>query len=306
MKMINKMLLAASALALAPVAPAAAQSVAYSDVQQILAQSQAARTADQQMRVTYKSTYDQIESRSRVLQAELNAMVVKFQADQKTNPNNPALQTQARAIQEKQRAAQEELAKLSDANVLEMAGNLSQGIPFATPVFDGASEDEIRAMLKLAYPDDVVKAKGLTATRTQAHLYDGRTGDAFERPTTVGYMHVLKLHHLVDDKMHARSTGPYSLVTQPPNWALPPSVSARWKCGRSRPMAHRIPCRKCSPSSPTTCKAAPRSTRTSSRANTPSKRACPSRSTCWSRKSVPWAWTSNSSAPNSQAKDSSK
>ena len=114
MKMINKMLLAASALALAPVAPAAAQSVAYSDVQQILAQSQAARTADQQMRVTYKSTYDQIESRSRVLQAELNAMVVKFQADQKTNPNNPALQTQARAIQEKQRAAQEELAKLSD------------------------------------------------------------------------------------------------------------------------------------------------------------------------------------------------
>ena len=114
MKMINKMLLAASALALAPVAPAAAQSVAYSDVQQILAQSQAARTADQQMRVTYKATYDQIESRSRVLQAELNAMVVKFQADQKTNPNNPALQTQARAIQEKQRAAQEELAKLSD------------------------------------------------------------------------------------------------------------------------------------------------------------------------------------------------
>jgi len=110
----------------------------------------------------------------------------------------------------------EELAKLSDANVLEMAGNLSQGIPFATPVFDGASEDEIRAMLKLAYPDDVAKTKGLTATRTQAHLYDGRTGDAFERPTTVGYMHVLKLHHLVDDKMHARSTGPYSLVTQQP------------------------------------------------------------------------------------------
>jgi DNA-directed RNA polymerase subunit beta len=110
----------------------------------------------------------------------------------------------------------EELAKLSDDNVLEMAGNLSQGIPFATPVFDGASEDEIRAMLKLAYPDDVAKTKGLTATRTQAHLYDGRTGDAFERPTTVGYMHVLKLHHLVDDKMHARSTGPYSLVTQQP------------------------------------------------------------------------------------------
>ena len=72
------------------------------------------------------------------------------------------------------------------------------------------------ACCKLAYPDDIAKAKGLTATRTQAQLYDGRTGDAFERPTTVGYMHVLKLHHLVDDKMHARSTGPYSLVTQQP------------------------------------------------------------------------------------------
>jgi DNA-directed RNA polymerase subunit beta len=110
----------------------------------------------------------------------------------------------------------EELAKLSDEDVLEMAGNLSKGVPFATPVFDGASEDEIRGMLKLAFPDDIAKAKGLTATRTQAHLYDGRTGDQFERPTTVGYMHVLKLHHLVDDKMHARSTGPYSLVTQQP------------------------------------------------------------------------------------------
>ena len=79
-----------------------------------------------------------------------------------------------------------------------------------------ASEEEIRSMLKLAYPDDIAKAKGLTATRTQARLFDGRSGDAFERPTTVGYMHVLKLHHLVDDKMHARSTGPYSLVTQQP------------------------------------------------------------------------------------------
>ena len=97
-----------------------------------------------------------------------------------------------------------------------MAGNLSKGVPFATPVFDGASETEIRAMLKLAYPDDIAKAKGLTDTRTQATLYDGRTGDAFERPVTIGYMHFLKLHHLVDDKMHARSTGPYSLVTQQP------------------------------------------------------------------------------------------
>jgi DNA-directed RNA polymerase subunit beta len=71
-------------------------------------------------------------------------------------------------------------------------------------------------MRKVAYPDDVVKSKGLTSARTQANLFDGCTGDAFDRPTTVGYMHVLKLHHLVDDKMHARSTGPYSLVTQQP------------------------------------------------------------------------------------------
>jgi DNA-directed RNA polymerase subunit beta len=76
----------------------------------------------------------------------------------------------------------------------------------ATPVFDGASEDEIRAMLKLA---------GLPESG-QTTLFDGRTGDAFERPVTVGYMHILKLNHLVADKMHARSTGPYSLVTQQP------------------------------------------------------------------------------------------
>jgi DNA-directed RNA polymerase subunit beta len=110
----------------------------------------------------------------------------------------------------------EHIDELGDADVLEMAGNLAKGVPFATPVFDGASEDEIRAMLQIAYPEEVARAKGLTATRTQATLHDGRTGEAFERPVTVGYMHVLKLHHLVDDKMHARSTGPYSLVTQQP------------------------------------------------------------------------------------------
>jgi DNA-directed RNA polymerase subunit beta len=110
----------------------------------------------------------------------------------------------------------EGLQQLSDDQVVEMAGELAKGMPFATPVFDGASEEEIRAMLKLAYPDEVAKARGLTNTRTQATLHDGRTGEAFERPVTIGYMHVLKLHHLVDDKMHARSTGPYSLVTQQP------------------------------------------------------------------------------------------
>jgi DNA-directed RNA polymerase subunit beta len=110
----------------------------------------------------------------------------------------------------------EDLAQLSDEEVLGMARNLQHGATFSTPVFDGAKEQEIRAMLKLAYPDDIAAKKGLTASRTQAFLYDGRTGEQFERPTTIGYMHVLKLHHLVDDKMHARSTGPYSLVTQQP------------------------------------------------------------------------------------------
>ena len=110
----------------------------------------------------------------------------------------------------------EEIHKLSDKDVRAMAQELTSGMPFATPVFDGATEQEILDMLKIAYPDDIAQAKGLTSTRTQAQLYDGRTGDPFERKTTVGYMHYLKLHHLVDDKMHARSTGPYSLVTQQP------------------------------------------------------------------------------------------
>ncbi|NBR81075.1 MAG: DNA-directed RNA polymerase subunit beta, partial [Betaproteobacteria bacterium] len=105
---------------------------------------------------------------------------------------------------------------LSDSDVKAMAANLVDGVPFATPVFDGASEAQINHMLSLAYPPEVAEAKGLSPSRTRAQLYDGRTGDAFENTTTVGYMHVLKLHHLVDDKMHARSTGPYSLVTQQP------------------------------------------------------------------------------------------
>jgi len=110
----------------------------------------------------------------------------------------------------------EDLSLLSDDEVQAMAKNLSSGVTFATPVFDGAKEEQIRAMLHLAYPDEIAQRKGLTATRTQCMLSDGRTGEQFERPVTVGYMHVLKLHHLVDDKMHARSTGPYSLVTQQP------------------------------------------------------------------------------------------
>jgi len=113
---------------------------------------------------------------------------------------------------------QEDLKSFTDTEIIELAANLKNGVPFATPVFDGATEVEIRAMLDLAYPDDDPRTKQLnfSAGKTQLTLFDGRTGEQFERPVTVGYMHVLKLHHLVDDKMHARSTGPYSLVTQQP------------------------------------------------------------------------------------------
>ena len=101
---------------------------------------------------------------------------------------------------------EEGVEQFSDEEVVQLANNLKGGVPFATPVFDGASEAEINGMLEMA---------GLP-TSGQVTLFDGRTGEAFDRQITVGYMHVLKLHHLVDDKMHARSTGPYSLVTQQP------------------------------------------------------------------------------------------
>jgi DNA-directed RNA polymerase subunit beta len=99
-----------------------------------------------------------------------------------------------------------DLKSLSDTEILDLAGNLRGGVPMSTPVFDGATEDEIKALLRL----------GDQPETGQMRLYDGRTGESFERPVTVGYMYVLKLNHLVDDKMHARSTGSYSLVTQQP------------------------------------------------------------------------------------------
>ncbi len=99
-----------------------------------------------------------------------------------------------------------DLSQFSDEELLRLARNLTDGVPMATPVFDGATEAEIKRMLELAD----LPSSG------QTQLYDGRTGEAFDRHTTVGYMHYLKLNHLVDDKMHARSTGPYSLVTQQP------------------------------------------------------------------------------------------
>jgi DNA-directed RNA polymerase subunit beta len=100
----------------------------------------------------------------------------------------------------------EDIKSFSDAEVLELAGNLTNGVPTATPVFDGAAESEIKGLLQLADLADT----------GQSRLSDGRTGEEFDRDITVGYMYMLKLNHLVDDKMHARSTGPYSLVTQQP------------------------------------------------------------------------------------------
>jgi DNA-directed RNA polymerase subunit beta len=103
-------------------------------------------------------------------------------------------------------ARKEDIKSLTDEEISELAHNLRSGVPVATPVFDGAAEEEIKRMLELA---------GLPRSG-QTRLYDGRTGQAFDHPITVGYMYMLKLNHLVDDKMHARSTGPYSLVTQQP------------------------------------------------------------------------------------------
>jgi len=100
----------------------------------------------------------------------------------------------------------QELSTLNDRDLLEMASNLTKGVPMATPVFDGASLDDLVLSLNQA---------GLNSTG-QVVLIDGRTGEPFDRQVTVGYIYMLKLHHLVDDKIHARSIGPYSLVTQQP------------------------------------------------------------------------------------------
>ena len=99
-----------------------------------------------------------------------------------------------------------DLSKLDEKNIIKQASNLKRGVPMATPVFDGASETNVREMLHLADLDET----------GQVWLTDGRTGEVFDRKVTVGYIYMLKLHHLVDDKIHARSIGPYSLVTQQP------------------------------------------------------------------------------------------
>jgi DNA-directed RNA polymerase subunit beta len=130
----------------------------------------------------------------RMLQAQANLADLRRFLDQIYNHDNTLAEQRV------------DLGQFSDEELLTLARNLVDGVPMATPVFDGASESEIKRMLQLA---DL-------PTSGQTMLFDGRTGEAFERPVTVGYMHMLKLNHLVDDKMHARSTGPYSLVTQQP------------------------------------------------------------------------------------------
>ena len=102
--------------------------------------------------------------------------------------------------------SRKKIEKLSEDEFEDLIRNLSNGIPIATPVFDGAKEKDVTKMLELAN----------LSSSGQTKLWDGRTGDGFDRPVTVGTIYMLKLHHLVEDKIHARSTGPYSLVTQQP------------------------------------------------------------------------------------------
>ena len=124
----------------------------------------------------------------------------------KENAKPAELKAYLEKLYNKNAANKEDLDAFNNAEIVELANNLRDGLPIATPVFDGAKESEVKDLLKLAnLPES-----------GQFTLYDGRTGTKFERPVTVGYMYMIKLNHLVDDKMHARSTGSYSLVTQQP------------------------------------------------------------------------------------------
>ena len=124
----------------------------------------------------------------------------------KDNAKPAELKSYLEKLYNKNAANKEDLDAFNNGEILELANNLKDGLPIATPVFDGAKESEVKDLLKLAkLPES-----------GQFTLYDGRTGSKFERPVTVGYMYMIKLNHLVDDKMHARSTGSYSLVTQQP------------------------------------------------------------------------------------------
>jgi len=124
----------------------------------------------------------------------------------KANAKPAELKEYLDKLYNKNAANKEDISSFNNSEILELANNLKDGLPIATPVFDGAKESEVKELLKLA---DLPESGQIT-------LYDGRTGTKFDRPVTVGYMYIIKLNHLVDDKMHARSTGSYSLVTQQP------------------------------------------------------------------------------------------
>ena len=124
----------------------------------------------------------------------------------KANAKPAELKDYLDKLYNKNAANKEDISSFSNNEIMELANNLTDGLPIATPVFDGAKESEVKDLLKLA---DLPESGQIT-------LYDGRTGTKFERPVTVGYMYMIKLNHLVDDKMHSRSTGSYSLVTQQP------------------------------------------------------------------------------------------
>ncbi len=132
----------------------------------------------------------------------------------------------------------EPIANYDVESLASLGDHLRKGVPIATPVFDGAREPDIVEMLEKA---------GLDRSG-QVTLYDGRTGEQFDRQVTVGYIYMLKLHHLVDEKIHARSIGPYSLVTSS-RWVVrrssAASASVKWRCGRSKPTARRTRCRRC-------------------------------------------------------------
>ena len=130
----------------------------------------------------------------------------KIDAMLKANAKPAELKSYLDKLYNANAANKEDISSFNNAEIIELANNLKDGLPIATPVFDGAKESEVKELLKLA---DLPESGQIT-------LYDGRTGNKFDRPVTVGYMYIIKLNHLVDDKMHARSTGSYSLVTQQP------------------------------------------------------------------------------------------
>jgi len=149
----------------------------------------------------YSQILNSLRLGSASLGSQVNDMITKLKTDGQTN----ALKEKLLEIYDFE-DHREEIKKMDDDEMLELSENLKDGIPFATPVFDGAKEKDITALLEKS---------GVSKTG-QEILYDGITGEKFERPVTVGYVYMLKLHHLVDEKIHARSIGPYSLVTQQP------------------------------------------------------------------------------------------